>query len=48
MNNRPLQPKLAQSLYTAVGTKIDKAKSKDAFYLSMAIGRGLNRKFKAD
>jgi len=47
MNNRPINPKLTEALFAAILTKITKAKSIDAFYLSMAIGRGLNKKFNA-
>jgi hypothetical protein len=47
MNNRPIDPKLTQALFTAILDKISKAKSKDAFYLQMAIGRGINKKFNA-
>jgi hypothetical protein len=32
-------------LFNSVLQKIDKAGSKETFYLAMALGRGLNRKF---
>ena len=48
MNNRPVNPKFASALFNAVLDKIDKAKARDAFYLSMAIGKGLQRKFSPD
>jgi hypothetical protein len=47
MNNRPMNQKLTEELFAAILNKINKAKSKDAFYLSMAIGRGLNKKIYA-
>jgi hypothetical protein len=48
MNDRPFDPKLLSTMFFAVLDKIDKAKSKDAFYLGMALGRGLGKKFNAD
>lgn len=48
MNNRPIKPELASALYNAVLERIEKAKATDAFYLSMAIGKGLRQKFSPD
>lgn len=45
MNNRPMDSKLTSTLFDKTLERIEKAKSKDVFYLAMAIGRGLGKKF---
>lgn len=40
MNNRKIQDQFWKDLLDSILNKIDKASSKDTFYLSMALGRG--------
>ena len=44
MNHRQLSGNLIQTLYTQILNKMDKAESKDVFYLSMALGHGIGKK----
>ena len=44
MNHRPIPSGLTSVLFTQVLSKLDKAQSKDAFYICMALGRGLGKK----
>ena len=48
MNHRPMSEEITKALFSQILIKMDKADSKDAFYLSMALGRGLDRKFDSD
>lgn len=44
MNHRPMPNGLTANLFTQVLNRLDRAQSKDAFYLCMALGRGLGKK----
>ena len=44
MNHRPILPGLTTVIFQQVFSKMDKATGKDAFYLCMALGRGLGKK----
>ena len=44
MNHRPIPQGLTHNLFTQVYNRLDKAESKDAFYVCMALGRGLGKK----
>jgi len=46
MNHRPLTEELTQSLFSNVLNKMDKSDSKDAYYLCMALARGLKNEKK--
>ena len=48
MNHRPMSGDTCAGVFNSVLQKIDKAGSKETFYLAMALGRGLNRKFQPD
>ena len=44
MNHRPIPPGLTAVLFQQILSKLGKATGKEAFYLCMALGRGLGRK----
>ena len=44
MNHRPIPSGLTSVIFQQVHSKMDKATGKDAFYLCMALGRGLGKK----
>ena len=44
MNHRPIPAGLTSVLFAQVLSKLDRAQSKDAFYVCMALGRGLGKK----
>ncbi len=44
MNHRPIPTGLSTVLFEQILSKMSKASGKDAFYVSMALGRGLGRK----
>jgi hypothetical protein len=46
MNNRMMAPELVQKLFQQAQIKLDQANGSETFMLCMAVGRGLNRKFK--
>ena len=45
MNHRKVPNALIETVYGQILNKIDKAQSKDAFYVCMSLGHGLGRKF---
>jgi len=45
MNNRPITDETIKKLFKQVTEKLDKASSKEFFYIAMALARGLGRKF---
>ena len=45
MNNKPMTIEVTTKLFTEVQNKIEKASGSETFMLSMAVMRGLGRKF---
>ena len=44
MNHRPMPQGLTSVLFQKILVKLDRAQAKDAFYICMALGRGLGKK----
>ena len=44
MNHRPIPSGLSTVIFGQILKKLDRSSSKDAFYICMALGRGLGRK----
>ena len=44
MNHRPIPAGLTHVIFEQIGKKLDRSEGKDAFYICMALGRGLGRK----
>ena len=45
MNNRPISDETIKKLFKQVLEKLEKATSKEFFYIAMALARGLGRKY---
>ena len=48
MNHRKMAANLIEPVYKQILNKMERAESKDAFYIGMSLGHGLGRKFTPD